>query len=128
MNQAMKILIAYDGSDYADDAITELQRAGLPSEAEAVVLSVTNAWELPHIPDCVSSQPNKPTPAFVAAIQKHLAEVIERAQSLSNTAAGRVREVCRNARTRPQNALPQARRIRRRTKFGGLKFVFFVSN
>ena len=39
MNQAMKILIAYDGSDYADDAITELQRAGLPRDGEAVVLS-----------------------------------------------------------------------------------------
>ncbi|MCY7345670.1 MAG: universal stress protein [Pyrinomonadaceae bacterium] len=89
----MKILIAYDGSDYADDAITELQRAGLPGEAEAVVLSVTNAWELPHIADCVSSQPNKPTSALILTIQKHLGEITERAQSLSDTAAGRVREM-----------------------------------
>ena len=93
MSQAMKILITYDGSSYADDAIKELQRAGLPGEAEAVVLSVSNAWELPEIADSVSSQPDKPTPAFVVAIQKHLAEVIERAQSLSNAAAERLRKI-----------------------------------
>jgi len=35
----MKILIGYDGSSYADDAIDGLQFAGLPAEAEAIVLS-----------------------------------------------------------------------------------------
>jgi len=89
----MKLLIAHDGSDYADDAIKELQRAGLPSEAEAVVLSVSNAWELPEIADSFSSQLGKPTPAVVIAIQKYLAEVIGRAQSLSNAAAERLREI-----------------------------------
>jgi nucleotide-binding universal stress UspA family protein len=40
MNQKTKILIAYDGSSHADAAIDELRRAGLPREAEAVVVCV----------------------------------------------------------------------------------------
>ena len=43
----MKILIAYDGSDSAESAIDDLKRAGLPPQAEAIVLTI--AEEL--IPD-----------------------------------------------------------------------------
>jgi nucleotide-binding universal stress UspA family protein len=41
----MKVLIAYDGSDYADTAIDDLRWAGLPGNAEAIVLSVVE-WPL----------------------------------------------------------------------------------
>jgi nucleotide-binding universal stress UspA family protein len=44
MTDKMKILIAYDGSDCADAALTDLQRAGLPSEVEAIVLTVDEQW------------------------------------------------------------------------------------
>jgi hypothetical protein len=41
----MKILIAHDGSEFADTAIDGLQRAGLPSEnVEALVVSVGEVW------------------------------------------------------------------------------------
>lgn len=36
----MKVLIAYDGSVYADAALDGLRRAGLPGDAEALVVSV----------------------------------------------------------------------------------------
>ena len=36
----MKVLIAYDGSVCSDNAIVDLRRAGLPTVAEAIVLSV----------------------------------------------------------------------------------------
>ncbi|HZS03503.1 MAG TPA: universal stress protein [Blastocatellia bacterium] len=42
----MKILIAYDGSACADAALEELQRAGLPREAEVVIISVAEHWLL----------------------------------------------------------------------------------
>jgi nucleotide-binding universal stress UspA family protein len=38
----MKILIAYDGSTSADAAIEDLQRAGLPQQAEALVVCVAD--------------------------------------------------------------------------------------
>lgn len=44
MNEKMKILIAYDGSACADHAIEDMQRAGLPAEAEALVVSVEEVW------------------------------------------------------------------------------------
>jgi nucleotide-binding universal stress UspA family protein len=46
----MKILIAYDGSDCADAALDDLQRAGLPPEAEAQIISVAEVWLPPPPP------------------------------------------------------------------------------
>ncbi len=46
----MKILIAYDGSDCAEAALDDLQRAGLPLEAEAQVISVAEVWLPPPPP------------------------------------------------------------------------------
>ena len=43
----MKILIAYDGSSHADAALDDLERAGLPHEAEALVISVADVWMWP---------------------------------------------------------------------------------
>lgn len=40
----MKILIAYDGSGCADEALEDLARAGLPGEAQALVISVAEKW------------------------------------------------------------------------------------
>ena len=44
MNNRMKVLIAYDGSSCAKAAIDELQRAGLPPDAQAMVVSVEEEW------------------------------------------------------------------------------------
>ena len=43
-----RILIAYDGSGVADAAIGELSRAGLPSELEALVITVAEVWLPPE--------------------------------------------------------------------------------
>lgn len=40
----MKILIAYDGSNCADAALVDLQRAGLPSDVGAIVLTADEQW------------------------------------------------------------------------------------
>ncbi len=40
--EVMKLMIAYDGSTYADAAIDDLVRAGLPDNAEALVVSVAD--------------------------------------------------------------------------------------
>lgn len=43
----MKILIAYDGSTCADEALNDLPRAGLPRVAEALIVCVNETW-LPY--------------------------------------------------------------------------------
>ena len=40
----MKVLIGYDGSSFADAAIDDLQRAGLPADTRAKVLCVADVW------------------------------------------------------------------------------------
>lgn len=44
MKDKMKILIAYDGSECADAALADLEKAGLPPKSEAYVLSVYAEW------------------------------------------------------------------------------------
>src|SRR2546423_8781072 len=44
MNDRMKLLIAYDGSESADAILGDLLVAGLPCEAEATVISVGELW------------------------------------------------------------------------------------
>jgi nucleotide-binding universal stress UspA family protein/predicted transcriptional regulator len=40
MSEKMKIVIGYDGSEYADAALDDLRRAGLPRDAESLIVSV----------------------------------------------------------------------------------------
>jgi len=42
VNERVKVLVAYDGSAYADAALEDLRRAGLPPEAEALIVSVSD--------------------------------------------------------------------------------------
>ena len=42
MNDRKKVLIAYDGSAYADAALDDLRLAGLPREAEALIVTVSD--------------------------------------------------------------------------------------
>ncbi len=43
-NEETKILISYDGSSCAGDAIKDLPRAGLPREAQALIVAVQERW------------------------------------------------------------------------------------
>ncbi len=47
MNETMKILIAYDGSPCAEAALDDLRKAGLPQDAEALVISVAASLSAP---------------------------------------------------------------------------------
>ena len=73
----MKILIAYDGSDSAESAIDDLKRAGLPPQAEAIVLTV--AEEL------------VPAPAGIGGVATSFAKNLLEAEKDSLSVAGRAR-------------------------------------
>ena len=46
----MRVLIAYDGSECADSALADLTHAGLPTKAEALVMTVAEVWLPPPPP------------------------------------------------------------------------------
>lgn len=48
MNENFKVLIAYDGSSFADAALDDLRSAGLPENVDAFVLSVAEVWLPPY--------------------------------------------------------------------------------
>lgn len=51
----MKILIAYDGSECSNAALRDLQRAGLPDEAEALILAVAEDEAASPLPSGVAA-------------------------------------------------------------------------
>jgi len=40
----MRVLIAYDGSKCSDEALNDLERAGLPEKGDALIVSVAEVW------------------------------------------------------------------------------------
>lgn len=88
----MKILLGYDGSDCADFALEDLRKAGLPETGEAIVLSVAEAWELPVIVDRVSARSGSFVHPSVGLIESHLAEVVETAKKLADSACNHILE------------------------------------
>lgn len=90
-NKIMKLLIAYDGSAFADAAIDDLTRAGLPSAAEAVVISITDAWELPEIVDRVAAEGGRVSKENTEVIQNHLQQVIANTAVLAESAVARLK-------------------------------------
>ena len=82
MKEQMKIQIAYDGSESADMALEDLNHAGLPSEAEVLVLSLADVF-LPdgddnHIPEAVKHA------------REHAKQMLAEARNLSRQASERV--------------------------------------
>jgi nucleotide-binding universal stress UspA family protein len=89
MTKSMKLLIAYDGSPGADEALEDLQRAGLPHEVEAVVLSVADLWLLPE-GNAVAPPPLGPS-ATIQAARATTAVMIDEAKAHAESAAERLR-------------------------------------
>jgi nucleotide-binding universal stress UspA family protein len=90
----MKILIAYDGSESADNGIDNLSRAGLPSEADALVVSVAEVW-LPPPPDDEALDDTFPLqiPAGVKRARAHAAQIVREAEELAERGTKRVRHI-----------------------------------
>jgi len=77
-----KLLIGYDGSEHADAAIDDLQRAGLPQDVEAIVLTVADAF----LPPAVDAKEWGPS-ALDQKIRKRSEEMRARALKARDEAA-----------------------------------------
>jgi nucleotide-binding universal stress UspA family protein len=86
MSEQMKILIAYDGSDCANAALADLQRAGLPRVAEALIMSVADVF----LPPSSSPAPDLPAEVPVA---------VQRAWVQATHAVEEARALVQHART-----------------------------
>lgn len=77
----MKILIAYDGSDCAEAALDDLQRAGLPRQAEVLVVTVTEIWlPPPHAESFELLMSDSNQPPVIEKAQGFALQAVERLQ------------------------------------------------
>ena len=91
-----RIVIGYDGSSCSDAALEDLRNAGLPSNVEAVVVSVANVWIAPAV---------GPEPTYPAALSKALEQARTRAQN----EVEKSRAMAASAGTRLQKMFPEWR-------------------
>jgi len=85
----MRILIAYDGSSGADAALNGLQRAGLPNDVEAIVISVADVclWPTSN-PQSDTSFPRLPG---VEKARRQALQAVEQARMLATRASTELR-------------------------------------
>lgn len=86
----MRILVAYDGSEYADAALDDLKRAGLPATVEAGVITVADVF-LP--PD--HEEVEEPSPYLAEAVRKaheHAARELKKATELAERTSQRIKK------------------------------------
>lgn len=90
----MKLLVGYDGSDSADAALNDLQRAGLPTEAEALIVSVADVF----MPTATSNYEiaelalmSRRVSASLMLAQKQRARALLEAKAFTTKAGERVR-------------------------------------
>lgn len=109
----MKIMIAYDGSGYADAAIDDLRRAGLPAKGDAMIVSVAdlsktaiaNSYEIGVLGKFVSSRLLEKT---IELTLKENAQVQYEVEKLAVRGAGRVHEILPGWRVTHQTAVGKA--------------------
>jgi nucleotide-binding universal stress UspA family protein len=119
----MKILIGHDGSQSADAALVDLRRAGLPDEAEALVVSVadilmvspTSAYEFAG--DALIS---RRVSSGLAYAHRQTARVLDDAKDFANRASDRVRSYFPHwsVRTETLAGAPASELIRKADEWG----------
>jgi nucleotide-binding universal stress UspA family protein len=92
----VKLLIAYDGSECAKAAMSDLVRAGLPRDCEAVVLSVADV--------CVGLPPTGPE-----SIPVSVAAMVEKARATAAAAVAESRRLAEDGATQIRSLFPNWR-------------------
>jgi nucleotide-binding universal stress UspA family protein len=88
----MKILIAYDGSESAGNGIDNVSRAGLPVEADALVVTVAEVWLPPPPRDFDDTFPLQ-IPAGLKRARAHAAKIVKDAQELAERGSRRLQHI-----------------------------------
>lgn len=89
MNEKMKILIAYDGSECADAAMEDLKSAGLPQTAEAKVMTIADVF-LPPINEEIDNTFPMYVPAGVRRAHESAKRKLAKAELMAKAASERI--------------------------------------
>ncbi len=98
MKERMKVLVAYDGSSYADTALDDLRRAGLPREAEALVVTVGDVL--------VTPSPSIYEIAGIALTSRRVTSAVAQVHAQASQALGEAQGLATEASRRVQSDFP----------------------
>ena len=90
----MKILIGFDGSQYADAALADLKRAGLPKQAQVMVVCVAERWLPPPPPssyEIVAQAQQVRAPADLRRVYSKNCSAAKSALALAQAAGDRIK-------------------------------------
>lgn len=87
MNNKMKILIGYDGSEWANAALDDLKRAGLPKTAEALVMSMADVIIPPPINEPLDDTVPMYVPEGIKRAHQHAEQILHEAEALARRAS-----------------------------------------
>jgi nucleotide-binding universal stress UspA family protein len=91
MREKMKVLIAYDGSECADEALDDLKRAGLPEGLEVVVLSVADVFVPPPTKEGLDDTFPFYIPPGIRRAHEHAMREVDKARKLAERARDRLK-------------------------------------
>lgn len=92
MNRKLKILIAYDGSECANAALDDLQSAGLPKTAEALVMTMADVFLPPPINEEIENTFPMSVPAGVKRAHERAERKLKEAESLAKRASEQIKK------------------------------------
>lgn len=90
----MRILLGYDGSKFAEAALGDLHRAGLPSDAEVIILCAVDMF------DVAASDED------TAGVPPQIAQAVEQRQVRLEEALAEARDVAERGASRVRSAFP----------------------
>jgi nucleotide-binding universal stress UspA family protein len=89
----MKILIGYDGSEFADAALEDLRRAGLGTETEACLMTVADVFVPPPIDEEVENTVPRYTPAAIKRAHERAQHKLDEAEDLAKRVSEQIRSI-----------------------------------
>ena len=98
MKDGMRVMIAYDGSAHADAALSDLRRAGLPREAEALLVSVADGLVGAYFPVAEVAGP--------AAASRRVTSIVELAREQAVMLHAEAWEAVGSARSQVVSSFP----------------------
>jgi nucleotide-binding universal stress UspA family protein len=93
VDKTMKILIGYDGSQFADAALEDLRRAGLGDEAEASIMTVADVFVPPPIDEEVDNTFPLYVPDGIKLAHKRAQYKLDEAQDLARQISRRIQSL-----------------------------------
>lgn len=92
----MKLIITYDGSEGADAALKDLERAGLGAEAEVLVMCLADVFVPPPIDEEIDNTFPMYVPEGVRLAHERARHKLEQAEALAKRASERLKTVFSN--------------------------------